>query len=144
MLTFVPLDEIARLEKLEGAQLNEAKEVLAFETTKLVHGEIEASKARQASRALFGGGSSRDDIPTSTFTEDDFAGGSINILDLLVKANLAPSKSEARRNVEQGGVCVDGEKVTDTDMSVSAEEIANKGELILKRGKKAFRRIVVK
>ena len=114
MITFLPLDEIAELEKLEGADLNKAKEILAFETTKMVHGEEEAVKAQQAARALFGGG-----------------------------ASLAPSKSEARRNVTQGGVTVDGEKIADTAAVITKEEIASKGEIVVKRGKKSFRKIKI-
>lgn len=143
MLTFLPLEEIAKLETLEGAQLNKAKEVLAYETTKLVHGEEEAEKAQQAARALFGGGNNRDNIPTSELNESDFADGTIGILDLLVKAELAPSKSEARRNVQQGGVSVDGEKVTDVNAVVTLDSIIEKGEIVVKRGKKAFRKVKI-
>lgn len=141
MLTFLPLDEIAELEKLEGAELNKAKEILAYETTKLVHGEEEAQKAQQAARSLFAGGGNSDNIPTTELKSEDFAEGKINILDLLVKAELAPSKSEARRNVTQGGVSVDGEKITDPNAAISTDEIASKGEIVVKRGKKAFRKI---
>ena len=143
MITFLPLEEIAELEKLEGAELNKAKEVLAYETTKLIHGEEEAQKAQQAARALFAGGSDSADIPTTELSEGDFTDGKINILDLLVKAGLAPSKSEARRNVQQGGVSVDGEKITDVNAEFTSEYIREKGDIVAKRGKKAFRRIKV-
>lgn len=143
MLTFLPLEEIAELEKLEGAELNRAKEILAYETTKLIHGEEEAEKAQQAARALFGGGSNMDNIPTSEFSEDDFTDGSIGILDLLVKSELAPSKSEARRNVQQGGVSVDGEKITDVNAAISLDILREKGEIVVKRGKKAFRKVKI-
>ena len=141
MITFLPLEEIAELEKLEGAELNKAKEVLAYETTKLIHGEEEAKKAQQAARSLFAGGADSDNIPTTELSDGDFADGKINILDLLVKAGLAPSKSEARRNVQQGGVSVDGEKITDVNFEITAELIREKGNIVAKRGKKAFRRI---
>lgn len=141
MITFLPLEEIAELEKLEGAELNKAKEILAYETTKLVHGEEEAEKAQQSARALFAGGSNMDNIPTSELAENDFADGAIGILDLLVKAQLAPSKSEARRNVQQGGVSVDGEKITDVNAAVSLSSIEEKGEIVVKKGKKTFRKV---
>ena len=141
MITFLPLEEIAELEKLEGAELNRAKEVLAFETTKMIHGEEEAQKAQQAARALFGSGSNTENMPTTELSDSDFTDGKINIVDLLVKASLAPSKSEARRNVMQGGVTVDGEKVSDTAFEISCDDIAAKGEIVVKRGKKAFRKI---
>lgn len=143
MITFLPLEEIAELEKLEGSELNRAKEILAYETTKLVHGEEEAQKAQQAAKALFGGGSNMDNIPTSELSAADFSDGAIGILDLIVKAELAPSKSEARRNVQQGGVSVDGEKVTDVNAVITLESVKEKGEIVVKRGKKAFRRVKV-
>ncbi|MBQ3692319.1 MAG: tyrosine--tRNA ligase, partial [Clostridia bacterium] len=144
MITFLPLEEIAELEKLEGAELNKAKEVLAYETTKLIHGEEEAEKAQQAARSLFAGGGNSADIPTTELSDSDFNDGRINILDLLVKAGLAPSKSEARRNVQQGGVSVDGEKITDVAAEFMADSIREKGDIVAKRGKKAFRRIKLK
>ena len=144
MITFLPLEEIAELEKLEGAELNKAKEVLAYETTKLIHGEEEAEKAQQAARSLFAGGGNSADIPTTELSDSDFNDGRINILDLLVKAGLAPSKSEARRNVQQGGVSVDGEKITDVAAEFTADYIREKGDIVAKRGKKAFRRIKLK
>ncbi len=143
MITFLPLEEIAELEKLEGAELNKAKEVLAFETTKLIHGEEEALKAQQAAKSLFAGGADSADIPTTELSDSDFTDGKINIIDLLVKAGLAPSKSEARRNVQQGGVSVDGEKITDVNAEFAADYIREKGSIVAKRGKKAFRKIKI-
>ena len=144
MITFLPLEEIAELEKLEGAELNKAKEILAFETTKLIHGEEEAKKAQEAARALFAGGSDSADIPTAEFSDSDFTDGKLNILDLLVKSGLAPSKSEARRNVQQGGVSIDGEKIADVNSEFTAEYIREKGSIVAKRGKKAFRKILIR
>ena len=143
MLTFLPLEEIAELEKLEGAELNRAKEILAFETTKMVHGEEEAVKAQNAAKALFAGGASSENVPTVTLSDDDFTDGALNILDLLVKAGLAPSKSEARRNVQQGGVSVDGEKVSDPAAAVSADDIRAKDGVMVRRGKKAYRKVII-
>ncbi len=143
MITFLPLEEIAELEKLEGADLNKAKEILAFETTKMIHGEEAAEKAQQAARALFAGGADSDNIPTTVLADDDFTDGGINIVDLLVKASLAPSKSEARRNVTQGGVTVDGEKIGDPAYLITKDDIASKGEIVVKRGKKSFRKIKI-
>ena len=113
MLTFLPLEEIEKMDSWEGAQLNTAKEILAYELTKLVHGQEEAEKAQAAAKALFGQGANAE-IPTTTLTAEDLTDGSIDILTVLLKAGLVPSKSEARRAVQQGGVSVDGEKVTDT------------------------------
>ena len=124
----------------EGSQLNEAKEILAFELTKLVHGEEEAAKAQEGARALFASGSAAE-MPEAELTEEDFEEGSIGILNLLVKAGLAPSNGEARRNVQQGGVSIDGEKVSDVRMQVTKESIGEEG-IVLKRGKKKFVRIV--
>ena len=143
MLTFLSLEEIAELEKLEGSQLNKAKEILAFETTKLIHGEEEAKKAQESAKALFGGGASLENVPTTKLDESDFTDGEINILDLLVKASLAPSKSEARRNVQQGGVSIDGEKITDVSAAVSMDNIREKGSIMVRRGKKAYKKITV-
>ncbi len=142
MLTFLPLDQIDEMDQWEGSQLNQAKEILAFELTKLVHGEEEAVKAQEGARALFASGSAAQ-MPEVELTEDDFEEGSIGILNLLVKAGLAPSNGEARRNVQQGGVSIDGEKVEDARMQVSRESIGPEG-VVLKRGKKKFMRIIVK
>ncbi len=136
MLTFIPLDEIKKMESWEGSQLNEAKDILAYELTKLVHGEEEATKAKEASKALFAGNGSNENMPTETITMDDFRDGKIDILGVLVATGLAPSRAEARRNVQQGGVSVNGEKVTDT--FTSYEPSAFNEEFILKKGKKKF------
>ena len=142
MLTFLPLEQIEQMEQWEGSQLNEAKEILAFELTKLVHGEDEAKKAQEGARALFASGSAAQ-MPEVELRDDDFEDGSIGILNLLVKAGLAPSNGEARRNVQQGGVSIDGEKVEDARMQVTKDSIGAEG-IVLKRGKKKFMRIVVK
>lgn len=142
MLTFLPLEQIDEMDKWEGSQLNQAKEILAFELTKLVHGEEEAAKAQEGARALFASGSAAQ-MPEVALTDEDFEEGSIGILNLLVKAGLAPSNGEARRNVQQGGVSIDGEKVEDARMQVTKESIGEEG-IVLKRGKKKFMRIVVK
>lgn len=142
MLTFLPLGQIDEMDKWEGSQLNEAKEILAFELTKLVHGEEEATKAKEGARALFASGSAAD-MPVAELTEPDFEDGQIGILKLLVKAGLAPSNAEARRNVEQGGVTIDGEKASDAKLMVAKEQIGEDG-IILKRGKKKFVKVVCK
>lgn len=135
MLTFLPLEQIDEMDKWEGSQLNEAKDILAYELTKLVHGEEEAVKAREASKALFSTGSAAN-MPTETITEDIFKDGSVDILQLLISANLATSRNEARRAVEQGGVSVNGEKVTDSYATYTKDAFAD--EFILKKGKKKF------
>ena len=144
MLTFLPLEQIDEMDKWEGSQLNKAKEILAFELTKLVHGEEEAKKAQSAAKALFGAGNAAE-IPAVELSAADFAEGEgekLDILSLLVKAGLAKSRSEARRAVEQGGVSVNDEKVTDIRMSFAANEIPAEG-LVIKKGKKNFKKIVV-
>ena len=144
MLTFLPLEQIDEMDKWEGSQLNKAKEILAFELTKLVHGEEEAKKAESAAKALFGAGNAAE-IPAVELSAADFAEGEgekLDILSLLVKAGLAKSRSEARRAVEQGGVSVNDEKVTDIRMSFAANEIPAEG-LVIKKGKKNFKKIVV-
>ena len=143
MLTFLPLEEIDAMESWEGAQLNQAKEILAFELTKLVHGEEEANKAKEASHALFAGGGDSAHMPTLELTVADFADGDLDILALLVKAELAPSRSDARRAVQQGGVSVADEKVTDIQTTYGADAFGADG-LVVKRGKKKFVKIVVK
>ena len=143
MLTFLPLEEIDAMESWEGAQLNQAKEILAFELTKLVHGEEEANKAKEASHALFAGGGDSAHMPTLELTAADFADGDLDILALLVKAELAPSRSDARRAVQQGGVSVADEKVTDIQTTYGADAFGADG-LVVKRGKKKFVKIVVK
>ena len=139
MLTFLPLEEIDKMDAWEGAQLNTAKEILAFELTKMVHGEEEADKARNAAKTLFSSGNAAD-MPSVTLTDDDFTEGVIDILGLLVKSTLTPSRSEARRAVEQGGVSVDGEKVTDIKTVYNAD-LFTEG-VVLKKGKKNFRKIL--
>ena len=141
MLTFLPLSEIDEMDKWEGAELNRAKEILAFELTKLVHGEEEATKAKEAAQALFTSGSSAN-MPTAEISDDDFTDGAIDILTLLVKTGLVPSKSEARRAVEQGGVSFDGEKVADIKATYTKDAFAN--DVVVKRGKKNFMKVVLK
>ena len=136
MLTFLPLEQINEMDSWEGSQLNQAKEILAYELTALVHGEEEAAKAKEASHALFAGGGSNEHMPTITLEDADFMDGRIDILQCLVKGELCASRSEARRSVEQGGVSVNGEKVTDIKTSYAADDFAN--EFILKKGKKSF------
>jgi tyrosyl-tRNA synthetase len=143
MLTFLPLEEIDAMESWEGAQLNQAKEILAFELTKLVHGEEEAAKAREASHALFAGGGDSAHMPTVELSSADFADGDMDILSLLVKTELAPSRSDARRAVEQGGVSVADEKVTDIRTAYNADSFGADG-LVVKRGKKKFVKVLVK
>ena len=140
MLTFLPLEQIDEMDKWEGSQLNQAKEILAFELTKLVHGEEEATKAQESARALFSAGSAAD-MPTTTLTEADLRDGSIDILGILVAAGLCPTRSEARRNVQQGGVTVNGEKVTDFKAAYTPEDIM-KEDFIVRRGKKKYSKIV--
>ena len=143
MLTFLPLEEIDAMESWEGAQLNPAKEILAFELTKLVHGEEEANKAKEASHALFAGGGDSAHMPTLELTAADFADGDLDILALLVKAELAPSRSDARRAVQQGGVSVADEKITDIQTTYNADSFGADG-LMVKRGKKKFVKIIIK
>ena len=143
MLTFLPLEEIDAMESWEGAQLNQAKEILAFELTKLVHGEEEAAKAREASHALFAGGGDSAHMPTVELSAADFADGDLDILALLVKTELAPSRSDARRAVEQGGVSVADAKVTDIKTTYGADSFGADG-LVVKRGKKKFVKVLVK
>ena len=141
MLTFLPLEEIDAMNDWEGSKLNEAKDILAFELTKLVHGEEEATKAREVSKSLFGGGSDNANMPTTALTDDDFTDGKIGLLDLLVIAGLAPSKGEGRRLVQQGGVSVDDEKISDVSLQIEKEKIAN--GIIIKKGKKVFHKITL-
>ncbi|MBR5295673.1 MAG: tyrosine--tRNA ligase [Clostridia bacterium] len=139
MLTFLPLEEIDKMDAWEGSQLNKAKEILAYELTTLVHGKEEADKAQEAARALFGGGGNNANMPTHTLSAEDFTDGAINIMDLLVKAGLCPSKGEARRLVQQGGVSAKDEKVT--DIATTFPESDFDSEFILKKGKKVFVKI---
>ena len=142
MLTFLPIEQIDEMDKWEGSQLNQAKEILAFELTKLVHDEEEASKAQESARALFGGGNAAE-MPTAELMAADLTDGNIDILDLLVKSGLVASRSEGRRAVEQGGVTMEGEKVTDFRAVFAGEDFHGEGK-VLKRGKKNFKRIIVK
>lgn len=142
MLTFLPLEEIDEMDKWEGSQLNKAKEILAFELTKLVHGEEEAAKAQESSRELFTSGAAAN-MPTAELEAEDFADGNIDILTMLVKSGLVPSKSEARRAVQQGGVAVDGEKVEDIKTEYAKDDLSGDG-IVLRRGKKNFRKVIAK
>ena len=145
MLTFLPLEQIREMDAWEGSQLNKAKEILAFELTQMVHGTEEAEKAQESARALFAGGA-QDGItqaPACELEEADFRDGVIDILDVLVKAGLTASRSEARRAVEQGGVTVDGEKVGDVKAAYAPEAFDGEG-ILVKRGKKSFKRVVLK
>ena len=142
MLTFLPLEQIDEMDKWEGSQLNQAKEILAYELTSLVHGEEEAKKAQDGARALFSMGNAAD-MPTTELTEEDFTEDAIDVISLLVKAELVPTRSEGRRAIQQGGVSIDGEKVTDIYHSVAKADIPEEG-LVLKRGKKKFKKICVK
>ena len=141
MLTFLPLEEIDEMEKWEGAQLNQAKEILAYELTKLVHGKEEAEKAKEASHALFSGAGVSANMPTVTLAEEDLVDGKMDIMAVLVKAGLCESRSDARRAVQQGGVSVDGEKVTDISTSYTLSDFSGEGKVV-KRGKKKFAKVV--
>ena len=140
MMTFLPLEQIDEMDKWEGSQLNTAKEILAFELTKLVHGEEEATKAQESARALFSGGNAAN-MPTATITEENLRDGEIDIMGLLVASGLCASRSEARRAVQQGGVAVNGEKVASIEASYKPEDI-NKEDFVLRRGKKNYRKII--
>ena len=140
MLTFLPLEQIDEMDKWEGSQLNTAKEILAFELTKLVHGEEEAAKAQESARALFSGGNAAN-MPTAVITEENLRDGEIDIMGLLVASGLCASRSEARRAVQQGGVAVNGEKVGSIEASYKPEDI-NKEDFVLRRGKKNYRKII--
>ncbi|MCD7766020.1 MAG: tyrosine--tRNA ligase [Lachnospiraceae bacterium] len=143
MLTFLPLEQIDEMDKWEGSQLNQAKEILAYELTSLVHGEEEAKKAQEGARALFSGGGNAADMPTAEISEEDLdTDGGIDLISLLLKAGLVPSRSEGRRAIEQGGVTVDGEKITDFKAVIPGESFKN--GLVVKRGKKNFRKVVLK
>ena len=142
MLTFLPLEQIDEMDKWEGSQLNTAKEILAYELTKLVHGQEEAEKAQSAARAIFGGGGDTADMPCTCLCREDAQGDSIGLLDLMVKCKLAPSKKEARRLVEQGGVEVNGEKVTDVSAAFPCTAFCGEG-LVIKKGKKVFHKVIM-
>ena len=142
MLTFLPLEEIEELSKLEGSEINKAKEILAFELTKLIHGEEEAVKAQEGARALFSTGADTENMPTTELTEADFADGAIAVLDLMLKAGLIPSKGEGKRLIQQGGVSIDDVKVTDVFGKVALSDFS-KGYVIVKKGKKIYHKIVL-
>ena len=142
LLTFLPLEEIDAMDSWEGSKLNEAKEILAFELTKLVHGEEEALKAQESAKALFSSGNAAE-MPTVELTDEDLENGTIGILNLLNKSGMVPSNSEARRAVQQGGVAIDGEKITDIHAQIDGGKLAGDG-VVLKKGKKNFRRMVLK
>ena len=141
LLTFMPLEEIAKYEKLEGADINKGKEKLAYELTKLIHGEEEAEKALSAAKAVFGAGNASENMPTTELTDDLFVDGSIGIIDMMVVSKLAPSKGEARRLIQQGGISVDDEKVTDFAYAVTKDRIES--GVVVKKGKKVFHRFIL-
>lgn len=141
MLTFLPIEEIEKMDDWEGSQLNEAKEILAYELTKMIHGEEEAAKAQESSRALFASGNAAE-MPTSVLTAEDLRDGNADILTILVQSGLVTSRSEGRRAVEQGGVSVDGEKISDIKALFSKEQLEGDG-IVVKRGKKNFRRVCI-
>ena len=143
MLTFLPLEQIDEMDKWEGAKLNEAKEILAYELTTLVHSKEEAEKSREAAKALFSNGGDMANIPTTELKQADFADGKLDIVSLLVLSGLCPSKSEARRAVEQGGVEAAGEKVSEFGKCFTCEELSGEG-IVLKRGKKSYNRVILK
>ena len=142
MLTFLPLEQIDEMDKWEGSQLNRAKEILAYELTALVHGEEEAKKAEESAKALFGAGGNNANMPTSTLTDADFENGDINVLSMLVATGLCPSRGEARRLVQQGGVTIDDVKVASIDESLARERFEGEG-IIVRKGKKVFHRAVL-
>ncbi|MCR5207109.1 MAG: tyrosine--tRNA ligase [Eubacterium sp.] len=141
MLTFLPMEEIRKMDSWEGAQLNTAKEILAFELTKLVHGEEEALKAQTAARALFAGGADDSNMPTTQLTDEDFEDGKITVLSMMVKAEMIKSNGEGRRLIQQGGVTVDDKKISDVFTSLTKDEIAE--GVIVKKGKKVFRKFTL-
>ena len=140
MLTFLPMEEVERLSSMKDAEINLAKEILAFEVTKLVHGEEEATKAQEAARALFSGEGSMEDVPKTQLPADKFEGEGMGIVTLLALVKLVPSKSEGFRTIEQGGLSIDGEKVTDTRLMIKKDQFTD-GKLLLKKGKKTFHMI---
>jgi len=140
MLTFLPLEQINEMDKWEGSELNRAKEILAYELTKLVHGEDEANKAQESAKALFGGGGSMENVPSTTLTDADLTDGKIDILSLLVKTGLCPSRGEARRLVQQNGVTVDEQKVSGIDESYDKDRLSGDG-IMIKKGKKVYHKV---
>lgn len=142
MLTFLPLEQINEMDHWEGERLNEAKEILAFELTKMVHGEEEAQKAQEGARALFSAGANTENMPTTQLPATDLTDGKIGVLDLLLKTKLTASKGEGRRLVQQGGITINDEKVTDVMKELTAADFAE-GQLIIKKGKKVFHKVVL-
>lgn len=142
MLTFLPIEEIDKMNDWQGSQLNTAKEILAYELTKLVHGEEEAKKADEAAKALFGGGANSENMPTTALSGDDFTDGEISLIDMMVKAGLIKSRGEGRRLIEQGGVTVDDEKAKSFTDTVSLADF-DKGHVIVKKGKKVFNKFII-
>ncbi len=142
ILTFLPLEEIEAMAKWEGSQLNKAKEILAFEVTKLIHGEEEAVKAQNAARAIFGGGAHSENMPSTELSDGDFTDGEISVLDLLAKTKLVPSKGEARRLIDQGGISIDDEKVNSVTAKISKSSF-EKGFVIIKKGKKVYHKAIL-
>ena len=142
MLTFLPVDEINLMNSWEGSKLNEAKAILAYELTKMIHGEEEAGKAKEASEALFGGGANSENMPKFTLSKDDFTDGKIDLMGILVKSGMATSRSDARRAIEQGGVSVNDEKITDVYTAYDIDYVGN-ADMIVKKGKKNFKKIVI-
>ena len=141
LLTFIPLDEIKEMEKLEGAQLNSVKERLAYELTTMVHGKEEADKCLEAAKALFAGGADDKNMPTTAFSDEDFVDGKVGLLTAMVKSKLAPSNKEARRLIEQGGISINDEKITDTKFELSKDMISE--GIIIKKGKKTYHKFVI-
>ena len=142
MLTFLPIEEISKMESWEGSQLNKAKEILAFELTKLVHGEEEANKAQEGARALFSGSGNTENMPTTTLSSDEFNDGSISLIDMMLKAAIIKSRGEGRRLIEQGGVTVDDKKAESFAETVGIEAF-EKGQVIVKKGKKVFVKFIL-
>ena len=140
MLTFLPLEQIDAMDSWEGSQLNRAKEILAYELTKLVHGEAEANKAQEAARALFGGSGSSENMPATQLPEARFSDGKIGVIELLVACGLCASNGEARRLIQQGGVAVNDQKVAAIDVTFDQEQFAGDG-VVIKKGKKVFHRV---
>ena len=142
MLTFLPLEQIAEMESWEGSKLNEAKQILAYELTKMVHGEEEANKAKDTAAAVFSAGQVSENMPTTQLTDDDFIDGKVSITQMLIRSKLAPSRNEARNLVKQGGISLGDEKITDQNFSVAKEDFANK-DIVVRKGKKIFHRFTL-
>ena len=142
MLTFIPVEKIKEYASYKDEKINQVKEILAFEITKLVHGEDEAIKARETSKALFGNKNSEENMPTIALKESDFSGSVINILELIVKSEIAPSKSEARRLVQQGGISIDNERIQDINLEINQSDLFH--GIIIKKGKKIFKKVILK